>query len=137
MDYKPENLQQLFQDASEKANLTLEHADATMLAEEINSNVSGSNIVITDAYIYEAYRKIKAAIARGETSIDFAASYINHLAQYLGHLHFGEFLTQKEKQGGRGKVPNEQPDNPANSTIIYGKNVNKIEGDVSGNINNF
>jgi hypothetical protein len=137
MQYPPEVLLRLFDDAAKKANLSYEHSDSETLALEINEQDPSHDIQFKGRYLYDTYRAIKIAIGQQLSSVEFSPPHINRIAQYIGlrDYHAYKKSIKEEKKGESSKSENNEiPQNDNKS--IGPKNVTNIGRDFNGTLNN-
>jgi len=136
MPYNPKNLAILFSNVAEKAKLTLEHADADLLAEEINNYDEKSPIRLSGKFLYETQRNVKNAVKNDLLTVNFNPNYINRIAQYLDFRDFSQFRDKVENPTRDNKKEEKEKNSQNQHTTIIGKNINKIEGDINDSIIN-
>ncbi len=84
-----QSLLKLFEAVAEKAQCGLEHADFGFLSEEINR--SGSEIYITQRYLYDAFQKSRKASEINQKEVKLNIAYLNEIAKYLTFRDFISF----------------------------------------------
>lgn len=134
MAYKPEILLQLFTDISQKAEISLDHANAETLAEEINQYDNQSSVKLNGKYLYETYRKTKVAVENKLPSVDFSPSYMNRLAQFIDFRDFGQYKNSIEGETTRENQSGTKPKELNQHITQYGKNNIAIARDFKGDL---
>lgn len=86
MNYDPITIEILIRDALDHANLSLDTRDFEELTQKVND--VAKDIVIAKRYVYKKFNEARKAIEKDEASIGMRESYVNLIAQYLGHHDF-------------------------------------------------